>query len=353
MPQRSPDNRCCEQTLMSAPSFRVQPLQIRQVTVFGGSGFVGTQVVRALARLGYRVRVGVRRPHLAFDLRPLGDVGQIQPERCDIRNPEDVARLVSGSDAVVNLVGILHEGPGRKFRALQVDGPVNIAAACRDAGITRLVQMSAIGADEGSDSTYAATKGEAERRVREIVPGAIVIRPSIIFGAGDGFLNRFATLAGFAPALPLIDGGHTRFQPVFVGDVAEAVARCVSDGALTGRTFELGGPATYSFREILELIMNETGRRRALVPLPGPVARFIGWKGDLIASVGITPPLTLDQVKMLAHDNVVAEGAEGFEALGITPTGLKAVAPTYLWRYRRGGQFAARPAPAPATPITE
>ncbi|WP_298162128.1 complex I NDUFA9 subunit family protein [Brevundimonas sp.] len=313
------------------------------VTVFGGSGFVGTQAVRALARQGWRVRVAVRKPALAQDLRILGDVGQIQPVRCDITTPADVAAALKGADAAVNLVGLLFETPGRGFEQSHVEGSRNIAQACVAANVGRLVQMSAIGADARSEADYGRTKGEAEAAVRAVRPDAVILRPSIVFGNGDGFLNRFAAMATTAPALPLIGGGATKFQPVWVGDVAEAIARSVSRADSAGRTFELGGPEVWSFKQILEYILRETGRRRLLAPLPFFAAEMVGSLAQITAVLGIPPVLTRDQVLMLKTDNVVAPGAEGLSALGIEATGLEAIAPSYLWRYRRGGQFATSP----------
>ncbi|MGV9007474.1 MAG: complex I NDUFA9 subunit family protein [Brevundimonas sp.] len=314
------------------------------VTVFGGSGFVGAQVVRALAKRGWRVRVAVRRPGLAYDLKPLGDVGQIQPVRCNITSDADVAEALRGATAAVNLVGILYETPSRKFQSLHVDGSRLIAEACAAGGIERLVQVSAIGANPDSKAAYARSKAEAEIAVRNAKPDAVVIRPSIVFGAGDDFLNRFAALAQMAPALPLIGGGHTKFQPVYVGDVAEAIARAVVRVEAAGRTFELGGPAVMTFEAVLKLVLRETNRSRPLIPLPFFLARLIGSLAQLTTLVGIAPFLTPDQVEMLKTDTVVSADAEGLEALDIQPTGLDAIAPAYLWRYRRGGQFAEKPA---------
>jgi uncharacterized protein YbjT (DUF2867 family) len=315
------------------------------VTVFGGSGFVGTQAVRALARRGWRIRVAVRKPALAQDMRILGDVGQIQPVRCDITNPADVAAALKGSSAVVNLVGVLFETSGAGFQAAHVEGTRNVAQACVAAGVERLVQISAIGADVNSAADYGRTKGEAEAEARRIKPDTVILRPSIIFGNGDGFLNRFASMATMAPALPLIGGGETKFQPVWVGDVAEAIARSVVRTDAAGRTFELGGPEVWSFRDILAYILRETGRNRLLAPLPFFVARMIGSFAQLTAMLGIAPALTRDQVVMLESDNVAAPGSDGLAALGIDATGLEAIAPSYLWRYRRGGQFAEGPGP--------
>lgn len=314
------------------------------VTVFGGSGFVGAQAVRALAKAGWRVRVAVRAPNASYDLRPLGDVGQILPVRCDITSAEDVAAALKGADAAVNLVGILYESGKRTFEVMHVDAARTIAEACAAAGVNRLVQVSAIGANPESDSEYARTKAAGEMAVRAAKPDTVILRPSIVFGAGDSFLNRFASMATVAPALPLIGGGETKFQPVYVGDVAEAIARATTRADAAGRTFELGGPAVWSFGDILKYILRETGRERALAPLPFFAAKIVGGLAQLSTMVGIAPVLTKDQVILLETDNVVAPSAEGLAALGIDPTGLEAIAPSYLWRYRKGGQFAKNPA---------
>lgn len=316
------------------------------ITVFGGSGFIGAQVVRALAKRGWRVRVAVRKPALAYDLRPLGDVGQIQPLLCDITKPADVAAALKGADAAINLVGILFEGAGRKFEASHVEGAVNVAQAAKAAGVKRLVHMSALGADVNGKAAYARTKGQAEIAVRDAFPGAVVIRPSVVFGAGDNFLNKFAAMATFSPALPLIGGGQTKFQPVYVGDVAEAIARAAEAPQAEGQTFELGGPAVWTFEDILKFITRETKRTPFLVPLPFPIARMIGSLAQIPAAIGLTPALTKDQVLLLEGDNVVSPGAAGLAELGVEPTGLEAIAPSYLWRYRVGGQYAENPTAA-------
>ncbi|MDP3403349.1 MAG: complex I NDUFA9 subunit family protein [Brevundimonas sp.] len=313
------------------------------VTVFGGSGFVGTQAVRALARDGWRVRVAVRKPALAQDLRILGEPGQIQPVRCDITRPADVTAALKGANAAVNLVGLLFQAPGRSFAAAHVEGARNIAEACVAGGVGRLVQVSAIGADANSGADYGRTKGEAENAARAVKPETVILRPSIVFGNGDGFLNRFADMATTSPALPLIGGGTTKFQPVYVGDVAEAIARSAIRPEAAGRTFELGGPEVWTFKEILQYILRETGRSRILAPIPVFAAALLGRITGLTALIGIAPVLTRDQVLMLKVDNVVAPGADGLTDLGIEPTGLEAIAPSYLWRYRRGGQFAPNP----------
>lgn len=316
------------------------------VTLFGGSGFIGSQAVRALARRGWRIRVAVRNPVLAIEIQPLGDPGQIQFMRCDITNPTDVAQAVRGADAVVNLVGVLHDAGGKRgFDAVHTEAAKTIAEAAKAAGVERLVQISAIGADAASPSAYGRTKAQAEAAVRAVYPDAVILRPSLVFGAGDSFLNRFAAMATMAPALPLIGGGETRFQPVYVGDVAEAIARGVTRANAAGRTYELGGPSLYTFREVLELVRRETGRHRMLVPVPFVVAKPLGSLLQLSRFVGLTPPLTRDQVLMLEKDNVVAADALGLSDLGIDhPAGMAAIAPSYLWRYRVGGQFAEAPA---------
>ncbi|MBB5772316.1 NADH dehydrogenase [Brevundimonas vesicularis] len=316
------------------------------VTLFGGSGFIGSQAVRALARRGWRIRVAVRNPVLAIEIQPLGDPGQIQFMRCDITNPTDVAQAVRGADAVVNLVGVLHDAGGKRgFDAVHTEAAKTIAEAAKAAGVQRLVQISAIGADAASPSAYGRTKAQAEAAVRAVYPDAVILRPSLVFGAGDSFLNRFAAMATMAPALPLIGGGETRFQPVYVGDVAEAIARGVTRVDAAGRTFELGGPSLYTFREVLELVRRETGRDRMLVSVPFIVAKPLGSVLQLSRFVGLTPPLTRDQVLMLEKDNVVAADALGLSDLGIDhPAGMAAIAPSYLWRYRVGGQFAEAPA---------
>lgn len=316
------------------------------VTLFGGSGFIGSQAVRALARRGWRIRVAVRNPVLAIEIQPLGDPGQIQFMRCDITNPTDVAQAVRGADAVVNLVGVLHDAGGKRgFDAVHTEAAKTIAEAAKAAGVERLVQISAIGADAASPSAYGRTKAQAEAAVRAVYPDAVILRPSLVFGAGDGFLNRFAAMATMAPALPLIGGGETRFQPVYVGDVAEAIARGVTRADAAGRTYELGGPSLYTFRGVLELVRRETGRDRMLVSVPFIVAKPLGSLLQLSRFVGLTPPLTRDQVLMLEQDNVVAADALGLSDLGIDhPAGMAAIAPSYLWRYRVGGQFAEAPA---------
>lgn len=313
----------------------------RLVTVFGGSGFVGHYVVRALARRGWRIRAAMRKPHLGYALRPSADVGQLEIVHADLRKPETLGAALDGAQAVVNLVGILHEGGGQTFRALQAEGPGTLGRLAAERGIERFVQMSSLGADPASASIYARTKAEGETSLRRSLPDAVALRPSVIFGAEDTFFNRFAQMATLSPALPLIGGGQTRYQPVYVGDVAEAVAHALNDRNFAGGTFELGGPTTYSFRELMEIVLAETGKRSVLLPLPWGVAAAIGKAGELAAKVlPMAPPLTADQVELLKQDNVVSGRLPGLEAFGISPTAVEAVVPQYLWRYRKGGQFA-------------
>ncbi len=311
------------------------------VTVFGGSGFLGAQTVRALAKRGYRVRVAVRRPGHGYRLRMLGDVGQIEILQANIRAPISIARALDGAQACVNLVGALYESGRQQFQSLHAMGARNIAEAVAAAGVTRLIQVSAIGADADSASKYARTKAMGEAATREVFPGTTILRPSIVFGRDDSFFNRFGQMATLSPVLPLIGGGHTRFQPVFVGDVAAAVANAIGDPATAGQTYELGGPAIYTFKALMELILSETGRQRILVPIPFALASLMGAAAELpSALLPIAPFLTRDQVELLRTDNVVAAGALGLADLGIEPTAVEAITPSYLFRYRKGGQYA-------------
>ena len=309
------------------------------VTVFGGSGFLGVQVVRALARSGHRVRVAVRQPGLAYRMRMLGDVGQIEIVQANIRVPSSVARAVDGAQACVNLVGVLYEAGRQKFASLHVQGARNVAEAARDAGVARLIHISAIGADAESDSKYARSKAQGEAAVREAFPSATILRPSIVFGHEDHFFNRFGQMSALAPVLPLIGGGVTRFQPVFVADVAAAVANALQQPASAGAVYELGGPGIYSFKALLELICRETGHHPLLMPIPFPIASLIGAVGDLQSMI-VAPFLTSDQVVLLRRDNVVGSGALGLADLGVAAASVEAITPSYLYRYRKGGQYA-------------
>lgn len=315
-------------------------IQPKLVTVFGGSGFVGRHVVRALARRGYRIRVAVRRPDLAGHLQPLGGVGQIVAIQANLRNRDSVDRAVRGADHVVNCVGILFESGRNTFDAVQDFGARAVAEAARAVGVG-LTQISAIGADPNSASDYAKSKGRAEVAILKVLPSAVILRPSIIFGPEDRFFNKFAEMARFSPFLPLVGGGNTKFQPVYVGDVAEAVARSV-DGALPGGgVYELGGPRIMTFRDCLEEMLAVIYRKRALVALPWSLASLIGSIATWIPF--IDPPLTNDQVTLLKTDNVVSDEAtrdnRTLAGLGISPTTVEAVLPTYLTRYRPQGQY--------------
>ena len=314
------------------------------VTIFGGSGFIGRNVVRALAKRGYRIRVAVRRPDLAGHLQPLGAVGQIQAIQANIRVPYSIEAAAAGSDVVINLVGILHESGRQSFDVVQGQAPGIIAKAAKAAGATTFVQMSAIGADTDSASDYARSKAAGEAAVKAAFPEAIIIRPSVVFGPEDEFFNRFASLARFSPVLPLIGGGQTKFQPVYVGDVAEAVARAVDGDAKPGATYELGGPDVASFETLMQKMLEVIERRRFLVPVPWTVARIMGTALGLLPN----PLLTVDQVKLLESDNVVSAEAERgnrtLSGLGITPHGMAAILPSYLRRFRRTGEYDVNPA---------
>jgi uncharacterized protein YbjT (DUF2867 family) len=315
------------------------------ITVFGGSGFVGRHVVRALAREGYRVRVASRRPHIAQDLRVMGVVGQVQLVQANVRVPASVERALDGASGVVNLVGVLAESGRQTFTRLHAQGAKTIAEAAAAAGIERMVQISAIGADADSPSRYARTKAEGEALVREALPSATVLRPSIVFGPEDSFFNRFADMARFAPALPLFGGGKTRFQPVFVGDVARAAVAALQSDDAQGETYELGGPGVYTFAELMRYILDEIDRPRILLPLPWAIGSVIAMLSEAAAILPfVQPVITRDQLTQLKRDNVVSDGARTLADLGLAAETLDAVVPSYLVRYRRYGQFHERQA---------
>ena len=307
----------------------------KTVTVVGGSGFIGRYIVHDLAQRGWRVRVAVRNTDRALFLRPMGGVGQIVPIFCNIRDDASVAASVAGSDMVINLVGLLYERGRQTFAAAHSEGAPRVARLAKEAGVGRMIHVSAVGALRTSPSKYAKTKAEAEEGVLAAFPEATILRPSIVFGPEDGFFNLFARLSRYAPALPLIGGGRTRFQPVYVGDVAAAVMACLDDPKTEGQTFELGGPKVYSFKALLALLLKEIGRRRLLVPLPFALAEI---QGAVLQNLPV-PPLTRDQVRLLRHDNVVAEDALTLADLGIKPTAAELIVPTYLDRYRPGGRY--------------
>lgn len=320
---------------MTVPTSRA-----KTVTIFGGSGFVGSHIVRLLAKRGHRIRVAVRRPDLAGHLQPLGGVGQIKAIQANLRYRWSVDRAVDGADAVINCVGILHQAGAQRFDAVQAFGARAIAEAARAQNIRTVVHLSAIGADATSNIAYLRSKGEGEQGMLETVPEAVVLRPSILFGPEDEFFNRFAAMAGLAPALPLFGGGETRLQPVYVGDVAAAAAKAVAGEANPGTIYELGGPEVVSFRDCMEMMLEIIGRKRVLLPVPFAVGKAMGSVLGLLPK----PPLTRDQVRMLELDNVVSEAAtaEGrtLAGLGIAQTAMDVVLPTYLVRFREHGQFA-------------
>lgn len=318
----------------------VQPSD-RLITIIGGSGFVGRHIVRALARRGYRIRVACRRPDLAGHLQPLGNTGQIMAVQANVRYPASLEAACEGAYAVINLTGVLHSAGAQSFDAVHVFGAEASAKAAKAARARVFIQMSAIGADANSSAEYARSKAEGEARARANFPGAIVLRPSIVFGPEDDFFNRFADMARFSPVLPLIGGGETRFQPVFAGDVGEAVARLVDAGEADGKTYELGGPEAFSFKQLMQFTLDTIARSRLLLPLPWGIAKVQA------AIMGLMPKplLTLDQVEMLRHDNVVSEAARReqrtLEGLGVTPQGIEGIVPGYLYRFRKAGQFTA------------
>ncbi len=315
------------------------PNQETLVTVFGGSGFLGRNVVRALARRGYRIRVAVRRPELAGHLQPLGRVGQIHPVQANVRYPASVEAAMRDSSAAINLVGILTEGGAQSFDAVQARGAETIAKTAAATG-ARMVHVSAIGADENSPSGYGRTKAAGEQAVLAAVPSATIMRPSVLFGPEDEFTNRFAALARISPFLPLIGGGTTRMQPAYVGDVATAVADAVDGKTKPGGVYELGGPEVLTMREIMEIILRITERKRMLLSLPWGLAKF---QAMFLQFAPGALKLTPDQVMMLQSDNVVSDAARAagltLEGLGIAPDSMEAVAPQYLWRFRAAGQF--------------
>lgn len=320
------------------------------VTVFGGSGFIGTQVTRALAKQGYRVRVAVRRPGLGYKLRLMGDVGQIEVVQANIRDAASIDRALDGAEGCINLVGVLYESGRQGFDSLHAQGAEAVAAACVARAIAAMVQVSAIGADANSASHYARTKAQGEAAVRRLLPRASIVRPSVVFGVDDAFFNRFAALASISPILPLPGGGGTRFQPIYVGDAAAAIVAALREPAAAGKVFEIGGPIIYTYRELMALTLAEIQKARLLAPLPWGLASLIGLAGDLQAKLlPLAPLLTSDQVELLKHDNVASPSLPGLKALGVgAPVAVEAIIPTYLYRYRRGGQFAVDPAPSGA-----
>ncbi|WP_418594667.1 complex I NDUFA9 subunit family protein [Ponticoccus sp. (in: a-proteobacteria)] len=310
------------------------------VTIFGGSGFVGRYIARRMAQEGWRVRVACRRPNEAIFVRPYGVVGQVEPVFANIRDDDSVRAVLKGADAVVNCVGTFDKSGKNNFDAVQAEGAGRIARVAAELGVARMVHLSAIGADAESDSLYAQSKGRGEAAVLAHMPDAVILRPSVIFGPEDAFFNRFAGMTRLSPVLPVV-GGDTRFQTVYVDDVARAAVMGVTGAAAPG-VYELGGPDVHSFRELMRGMLGVIRRRRAIVNIPFWLAAPMSWVMDLVqtATLGLVPAqVTRDQVRTLRHDNVVAAGAKGFADLGIQPTAPEAVLPEYLWRFRPSGQY--------------
>ena len=307
----------------------------RRTAVLGGSGFIGRYVVKRLAARGDVVPVGCRNAAEAGFLRPMGEVGQIQPLNLAIDDEVLLPAFFAGNDGLVNCAGILRETRSQTFERLHHTGPALLARFAREAGVQRFVHLSAIGADSRSASAYARTKAAGEQAVRDAFPTVTILRSAVVFGPEDQFFNRFAAMAMLSPVLPLIGGGETRFQPVYVADVADAVVKCLDDQATAGRTYELGGPKIYTFRELMELLLHEIRRKRWFLDLPFGVAELQAKLMSILPS----PPLTPDQVELLKRDNIVSPGALTLSSLGITPTPVEVILPTYLDRFRRGGWY--------------
>lgn len=310
-------------------------MQQGTVTIFGGSGFIGRYIVERLADKGWTIRVAVRRPQRAQFLKPLGNVGQIVPIPCDLNNPSAIRTALEGADAAINLVGIMQESGSQSFANLQNEGARKIAETAASLGITSFVQLSAIGADKESTSEYARSKAAGEEAVRNALPNAVILRPSVVFGPEDDFFNRFAVMTRMSPFLPLIGGGHTKFQPVYVGDVADAAVQTLQDTKCHGKTYELGGPRIYSFKELMELMLKTIRRKRLLVPVPFGMAKIMGSVAQLLPFA----PITADQVELLKNDNIVSKDALTLEDLGVEKHSAEIIIPTYLDRYRPGGRF--------------
>ena len=310
------------------------------VTIFGGSGFIGRYVAQRMARAGWRVRVAVRRPDEAYFVRPYGVVGQVEPIQANVRDEASTRRAIRGADAVINCVGVLAEAGPQSFEALMDEGAGRIARIAAEEGVGRLAHVSAIGADPGSDSRYAAAKGRGEVAVRAAFPAAVILRPSVVFGSEDAFFNRFARMALLSPVLPLV-GADTRFQPVYVDDVAAAAETAVT-GEVEPGVYELGGPEAASFRELMRRMLAIIRRRRRIVALPLPLARLVAGVGDFVSRLTrglVAGPLTGDQIRQLSRDNVVAAGARGLGELGVGATPMQAVLESYLYAYRPAGQY--------------
>lgn len=324
---------------------RIEP---KIVTIFGGAGFVGTQIVEILAKKGHRIRVATRRPNLAGHVKMFGSVGQVQPIQANVRNLASVQHAVRGADIVINLVGVGHSKGAQTFEAVHVDGARNVAAAAKAAGASTLVHMSALGVDVAADaSEYAKSKLDGEAAVLEAFPQAVIMRPSILFGMGDGFFNLMGTLARVFPVLPLI-GGASRFQPAYVGDVSDAFVLAAEGGTKAGKIYELGGPQVETHKELLARVQREAARNRPVLPLPAGIAKLMALP---FAILPFKPLITADQVELLGQDNVVSDAAikekRTLAGLGITPTSMDTILPTYMYRFRKYGQYDRENAPAP------
>jgi len=310
------------------------------VTIYGGSGFVGRYIARRMAQAGWRVRVAVRRPNEAMHVKPYGVVGQVEPVFCNIRDDDSVRAVMTGADAVVNCVGTFERRGKNSFDAIQHQGAARIARIAAEEGVARVVHISVIGADPEGSSLYARSKGMGEAAVLAAFPEAVILRPSVIFGPEDGFFNRFAAMTRFGPVLPVV-GAATRFQPVYVDDVAAAAQKALEGAAAPG-VYELGGPDVNSFRDLMQQMLQVIHRRRLIVNIPFRIAAVMGWAMELVQtiSLGLVPAqITRDQARSLRSDNVVSAGARGLGDLGIEPTAIEAVLPDYLWRFRPDGQF--------------
>lgn len=310
------------------------------ITIFGGSGFVGRYIARRMAKRGWRVRVAVRRPSEAHFVRPYGDVGQVEPIQANIRDEASTRAAIMGADVVVNCVGLLYEDSRQKFDGVQAEGAARIARLATECGASKLIHLSAIGADADSDSNYGRTKAEGEAAVLEAFPNTVILRPSIIFGQEDQFFNRFASMAKMSPIIPMV-GADTKFQPVYVDDVAEAA--CIAATTNASGLYELGGPRTYTFRELMELMLTEIRRRRLLASLPFGLAGIMAWGLSLVEVISLglikNRQITADQIAMLRHDNVVADNAQTLAELGVSATAAEGVIGEYLYAYRPYGQY--------------
>jgi NADH dehydrogenase len=315
-------------------------MSIKTVTVLGGSGFVGLAIVRALAKRGYLVKVAARRIELAEPAKTAGEVGQVMLIRANLRVPSSIARVIAGSDAVVNAAGIGWQRGRQRYQAVHAEGAKTVADACRGFGVKRLIHVSGIGADaRSSRNPYILSKVAAEDAVVSGFSDATIVRPSVVFGPGDAMFTRMARIACMAPFLPVIGDGSAKVQPVFVGDVAQAVATLLGKPETARSVFELGGPRVYTYREIAALVLHEIDRKKPIVGVPAPLMKVAGFFAQLPAIVGLTPQLTVDQVELMVHDNVVRPGANSLATLGIQPTAAESILPTYLDRFRQGGRY--------------